>query len=132
MVTRSCSMMRLVAAQINQYIAANTGMSFPGLTYGLTGMPEWSILIVYTWRFAVVTKILKWGNSLGLRIPKTFAEQVGVEEGSMVDIALDGDRIVISAAKTNEYRLSRLLSQVREDNLHDEISTGEATGREVW
>lgn len=80
----------------------------------------------------MVTRILKWGNSLGLRIPKSFAKQAGVEEGSTVDIVLEGDHLVIRAVKSNEYHLSDLLSQVREDNLHDEISTGDAVGREVW
>lgn len=80
----------------------------------------------------MVTRILKWGNSLGLRIPKSFAKQAGVEEGSKVDIALEGDHLVIRAVKPKEYHLSDLLSQVREDNLHDEISTGDAVGREVW
>ena len=80
----------------------------------------------------MVTKILKWGNSLGLRIPKSFAKEVGVDEGSAVDISLDGDRIVISLAKPARYQLKDLVSQVREDNIHEEISTGNAVGREAW
>ena len=39
----------------------------------------------------MVTRILKWGNSLGLRIPKSFALQAGVKEGSSGEIALEGD-----------------------------------------
>ena len=80
----------------------------------------------------MVTRILKWGNSLGLRIPKFFAEQAGVKEGSSVDITLEGDHLVIRAMVSKEYQLSELLSEVREDNIHDEISTGGAVGREVW
>jgi antitoxin MazE len=80
----------------------------------------------------MVTKILKWGNSLGLRIPKYFAKEAGVEEGSAVDISLDGDRIVIRSASPARFQLSNLLSEIREDNIHEEISTGDAVGREVW
>ena len=80
----------------------------------------------------MVTKIQKWGNSLGLRIPKSFAKEAGVEEGSAVDIFLEGDRLVIRPVRTARYQLSDLLSQVKEDNLHEEISTGDAVGREVW
>jgi antitoxin MazE len=80
----------------------------------------------------MVTKILKWGNSLGLRIPKSFAKEAGVEEGSAVDISLDGDRIVIRPAKPLRYRISKLVSEIREDNIHEEISTGDVVGREVW
>jgi len=80
----------------------------------------------------MVTRILKWGNSLGLRIPKSFARQAGVKEGSSVDIALEGDHLVIRTTISKEYQLSELLSEVRESNIHDEISTGKAVGREVW
>jgi len=80
----------------------------------------------------MVTKILKWGNSLGLRIPKSFAKEAGVEEGSAVDISLDGDRIVIRAASSVRYRISDLVSEIREDNIHEGIPTGDSVGREVW
>jgi antitoxin MazE len=80
----------------------------------------------------MVTKIQKWGNSLGLRIPKSFAKEVGVKEGSAVDIFLEGDRLVIRSLRNEKYQLSDLLSQVRKDNLHKEISTGDAAGREAW
>ena len=80
----------------------------------------------------MVTKIKKWGNSLGLRIPKSFAKEAGVEDGSEVDICLEEDRIVIRTLNRTKYKLSDLLSQVKEDNLHEEISTGDAVGREAW
>ena len=80
----------------------------------------------------MVTKIQKWGNSLGLRIPKSFAKEVGVKEGSAVDILLEGDRLVIRSLRNEKYQLSDLLSQVQKDNLHKEISTGDAVGREAW
>jgi antitoxin MazE len=99
---------------------------------GLTESLYQRIFIVYTWRLNMVTKIQKWGNSLGLRIPKTFAKEAGVEEGSAVDISLEGDRLVIRPLRTSKYQLSNLLSQVREDNLHKEISTGDSVGREAW
>jgi len=80
----------------------------------------------------MVTKIVKWGNSLGLRIPKSFAKEAGVEEGSAVDISLDGDRIVIRPAEPLRYEISNLVSEIREDNIHEEIDTGDAVGREGW
>lgn len=80
----------------------------------------------------MVTKIKKWGNSLGLRIPKSFAEEAGVGDGSAVDIFLEGDRLVIRPLRRERYRLSDLLSQICKDNLHEEISTGDAVGREAW
>ncbi len=80
----------------------------------------------------MVTKIQKWGNSLGLRIPKSFAKHAGVEEGSSVDISIEGDRLIIKPVRPLRYKLKNLVSQIREDNLHDEIPTGGPVGREVW
>jgi antitoxin MazE len=80
----------------------------------------------------MVIKILKWGNSLGLRIPKSFAKEAGIEEGSAVDITLEGDHLVIKPVRPQKYALSELLSKVREDNIHEEIQTGDAVGREVY
>jgi len=80
----------------------------------------------------VVTKIQKWGNSLGVRIPKSFAVEAGVEDGSAVDISVDGGRLVIRPIGKARYDLEELVAEVRQDNIHYEISTGDATGREVW
>ncbi len=78
------------------------------------------------------TKIQRWGNSLGLRIPRSFAEEAGVEAGSEVDLSVrDGD-LVVRAAKRRAYRLGELLKKVTAKNLHGEVDTGEAIGREVW
>ena len=80
----------------------------------------------------MVTKIQRWGNSLGLRIPKSLAKDAGVEEGSPVDISIEGDRLVIQPVRPSRYELKDLVSQIREDNLHDEIPPGGPVGREVW
>lgn len=80
----------------------------------------------------MVTKIQKWGNSLGLRIPKSFAKELGVKEGYVVDIILEDDQLVIRPLQNEKYQLSDLLSLVRKENIHKEISTGDGVGREVW
>ena len=80
----------------------------------------------------MVTKIQKWGNSLGLRIPKSFAKEAGVKEGSAVDLSIQGGNLVIKTVRPLRYELGDLLSDIREDNLHDEIETGESVGREGW
>jgi antitoxin MazE len=78
------------------------------------------------------TKIQRWGNSLGLRIPRSFAKEAGVEAGSQVDLSVrDGD-LVVRAATRRTYRLSELLEKVTHKNLHGEVDSGEPAGREVW
>ena len=80
----------------------------------------------------MVTTIQKWGNSLGLRIPKGVAEDAQVKEGTTVDIRLRDGQLVISPVKSKHYRLEDLLKGVTRHNMHREIETGDAVGKEVW
>ncbi len=78
------------------------------------------------------TKIQRWGNSLGLRIPRSFAEEAGVEAGSEVDLSVREGDLIVRATKRRMYRLSELLAKVTTKNLHGEVDTGGPVGREVW
>ena len=78
------------------------------------------------------TKIQKWGNSLGLRIPRSLAADVQVEEGSTVDLSVENGRLLIRPLRTRKYALADLLKKVNPRNVHGEVSTGEPVGREAW
>lgn len=78
------------------------------------------------------TKIQKWGNSLAVRIPTAFVKEAHVAYGTTVDISVDDGKIVIDPQSEPEYRLEDLLGGVTKQNLHAEVATGDAVGREVW
>lgn len=78
------------------------------------------------------TKVQRWGNSLAVRIPKAFAEELGVEDNTEVDLALHDEELVIRPVGRLRFSLSELLEQVTEDNLHSEVETGPAVGDEAW
>ena len=78
------------------------------------------------------TKVLKWGNSLGLRIPKSFAADIHVSEGTPVDLTMENGQLVVRVAMDRAWSLDDLLAGVHADNLHAEIDTGEAVGGESW
>ncbi len=78
------------------------------------------------------TRIQKWGNSLAVRIPKSFADEVGLRRDSPVELSLVGGRIVLAPAAKTKLTLKQLLVQVTEDNLHHEVDTGPAVGNEAW
>lgn len=42
------------------------------------------------------TRVQKWGNSLALRIPKSFAIEVGLQKGSLVEMSIDNEKLVIT------------------------------------
>lgn len=78
------------------------------------------------------TKVQAWGNSLGVRIPRGVAQDAGVHHGTVVDITLDGNRIVVRPARRRGYRLEELLRGVKASNLHCEVDMGAPVGRESW
>ena len=78
------------------------------------------------------TKIQKWGNSLGLRIPRSFAAEAQVQEGSTVDLSVENGGLRVRPLRTPRYALRVLLRKVKRANLHGEVRTGEPTGREAW
>ena len=78
----------------------------------------------------MVTKVQKWGNSLGLRIPKSFAAEARVNAGSVVDISVRDGGLVVRPIRSRKYSLTALLKGVTRRNTHREIATGPAVGRE--
>jgi len=78
------------------------------------------------------TTIQKWGNSLGVRIPKAFADQTRLAAGSTVDISLENGGIVIRPTRRSKYNLADLLAKVTPQNIHAEVDTGPSVGREAW
>ena len=80
----------------------------------------------------VKTKIRKWGNSLGQRIPRSLASEAEVGDGSTVDITVQGGELVIRPLRRRRYSLDELLAGVDEGNVHGEVSTGRPVGNEGW
>lgn len=78
------------------------------------------------------TKITKWGNSLALRIPKSFALSANLKQNELVDLSIEKERIIITPINEREYSLKELLDGVTENNLHGEFDTGEPAGKEIW
>ena len=77
-------------------------------------------------------KVQKWGNSLAIRIPKAFANEVGFQQDGEVDISIVDGQLVVSQWVGQTLSLEDLLAGVTEDNLHSEVSSGPAVGKEAW
>jgi antitoxin MazE len=83
-------------------------------------------------RKSVLTKIKKGGNSLALRISKTFADDGQIENDSVVDGSYVDGQIVVKPIAATKWSLDELLAGVNEDNIHHETDAGLAVGKEVW
>ena len=77
------------------------------------------------------TQVAKWGNSLGVRIPKAYAEEVGLCEGATVEVKVSGRKLVLSPAQP-EYDLEELVAGITPRNRHAETDWGPRVGRETW
>jgi antitoxin MazE len=77
------------------------------------------------------TEVQKWGNSLAVRIPKSFAVQTGIDRGTVVDLSLVEGSIVI-VPEGPDYRLDELLAKVTKKNIHAEVEYGPPRGKEAW
>jgi antitoxin MazE len=80
----------------------------------------------------MLTKIQKWGNSLALRIPKSFAVDAHLENNSIVDVSLVEGQIVIKPVDTPVWNLEQLLAGVTDANIHGAVDAGKPMGSEIW
>jgi antitoxin MazE len=75
----------------------------------------------------VQVQIAKWGNSLGLRVPRDVAARVGLREGTRVDLETSEDGRIIVTRSKRRFTLDELIAQMtpeREHRLEDDGPTG--------
>jgi len=78
------------------------------------------------------TRVQKWGNSLALRIPKSFAAEAGLRANGAVELSVVEGTLVIRPIEPQPLTLEELLRGITDDNLPSEWDTGPTTGKEVW
>lgn len=79
----------------------------------------------------MTTRVAKWGNSLGLRVPKAVAQEARIEEGDVVDLLVKNGIIVIRPSRPM-YSLDELVARITLRNRHSESDWGTPVGGEVW
>ena len=78
------------------------------------------------------TKVQKWGNSLGVRIPRGLAEEVGLGAGTEVSLTAKDGELVLRPSVPTRLRLPDLLGGITPENIHASIDTGDALGAEAF
>ncbi len=78
------------------------------------------------------TAVQRWGNSLALRIPRAYAAETRISEGSEVELTLKSGTLVIRPVVRKRHALADLLKRVSAANRHESVQTGPAVGKEVW
>ena len=75
------------------------------------------------------SQIVKWGNSLAIRIPKPVAKEAGVREGDPILIEVEKGQINLRR-KRRIPTLRQLVRQITPENRYDEIQAGSERGKE--
>ncbi|WYP25981.1 AbrB/MazE/SpoVT family DNA-binding domain-containing protein [Alkalihalobacillus sp. FSL W8-0930] len=78
-----------------------------------------------------LTVLQKWGNSSGVRIPASFKKILGIENGTILDLELVNNTIVIRKARKKQT-LDDLLQKYDPEKEHKELNWGNPEGDEMW
>jgi antitoxin MazE len=79
----------------------------------------------------MVTRIKKWGNSQGVRIPKNILDKILLSENDLVDITLQDGGLFIKGTKKKHIPLRERIKDYKENYKISEWDTGENIGKEV-
>jgi len=77
-------------------------------------------------------RVQKWGNSLAVRIPNPLAEDPEVREGTVLNLAVSGGKVVATPVQKRKLSLKELLAKVSKKNLHVKVDIGSSVGHEIW
>lgn len=80
----------------------------------------------------MLAKVQKWGNSIALRIPKAFAEEIHIAADSAVELTIEDGKLVVAPVEQQTFTLEELLNGVTKENLHHEFDWGAPVGIEEW
>ena len=80
---------------------------------------------------ATTTRVTRWGNSLGVRLPQWLAREARVGEGDAVEVSIERQAILIRPARPR-YSLAGLTKRITPANRHGETDWGGPVGGEPW
>ena len=76
----------------------------------------------------------KWGNSLALRVPKTFVEEIGASEGKAAEMSVSDGKLIVEVTRKRKrrYTIEELVAGITPENRHEEMEWGPPVGNEIW
>ena len=80
---------------------------------------------------ATKVQLAKWGNSLGLRVPKDVAAQTGLREGMRVDVQARADGSIVIKKAKRRYTLEELLAGMTPEKQHPLLLDDAPRGHEM-
>lgn len=76
----------------------------------------------------MITRLRKWGNSLAVRIPKSFAVEALLAEETPVELWLGEGKRIVQPLRPRQVTLGELLRGVADENLHGRLGWSGVVG----
>ena len=82
----------------------------------------------------MLAKVQKWGNSQGIRVPKTLLDELQIHVGDEVNISVEEGKIIVEPArpKRGRVRIEDLVAEIPADYVVEELDWGKPVGKEAW
>jgi len=80
----------------------------------------------------MVSKVQRWGNSHGLRLPKHILESAEISVGDNVEVIPTEGRILIKKVATRKFNLAEMVARMPRTYKVREKSLGGPAGKEEW
>lgn len=77
------------------------------------------------------TRLQKWGNSSGIRIPSTILKSLNIKTNDKLDLVQEDDKIIITKSKNNKISLKERFKNYKESN-SVKFDWDDPVGREIW
>lgn len=80
----------------------------------------------------MTSKVQKWGNSQGLRLPKQVLDLADIAVGEDVEIVVGERQILIKKVRRPKFDLAELVARIPKGYKPKEVGFGPAVGKEEW
>ena len=80
----------------------------------------------------MVSRVQKWGNSQGLRLPKQVLDLADIAVGEEVEIAVTNHQIIVKKAARPKFDIAELVSRIPKGYKAKEVAWGRPVGKEEW
>ncbi len=80
----------------------------------------------------LLAKVQRWGNSQGVRLPKSILDLAGIDVGDEVEINVNGGGIVVTKVARPKYDLAELVARIPKDYRAAGVDFGPPVGKEAW
>lgn len=74
----------------------------------------------------------KWGNSQGIRIPKSIVNEMNLDKNQKFVLTIEDEKIILTKQQENISLIRELFENYETENNQREFDWGKPRGNEIW